>query len=167
MIGVYKITNTKNGKVYIGQSVDVKKRFKEHKRELRSNNHINCYLQDDWNIYGEKAFTFEVVQKCRSVHLDEIEQHLIKEYDSTNREKGYNRSAGCGRNLSARSWFFKGRSIKAVASIKSYGRQNTNYTFFKNDRGEMEYNSLCIGCDKECKQSFRAEILICPHLEKR
>ena len=166
MIGVYKITNTKNGKVYIGQSVDIKNRFKTHKKQLRENDHDNCFLQDDWNTYGEDSFTFEVVQKCRSAHLNEIEQHLIKEYDSTNREKGYNRSAGCGRDLSVNSWYFRGRT-KGDSSIKTYGRDNTNYIFFKNDNGEMEYNSVCIDCDKECKQSFRAEILICPHLEKR
>lgn len=32
MIGVYKITNNINGKVYIGQSININKRWKEHKR---------------------------------------------------------------------------------------------------------------------------------------
>lgn len=166
MIGVYKITNTKNGKVYIGQSVRIKKRFEEHKKKLRTNNHINCYLQDDWNIYGEDAFTFEVVQKCRSVYLDEIEHHLIKEYQSTDRKKGYNISAGVGRNLSVRSWYSYRRSDSGKG-IKSYRKEIINYEYFKNDNGEIEYNEICLGCSHDCKQSFRAEILICPMLENR
>jgi len=31
MVGIYKITNKKNGKIYIGQSWDMERRFKEHK----------------------------------------------------------------------------------------------------------------------------------------
>ena len=31
--GIYKIENLVNGKVYIGQSVDIYKRWIEHKRE--------------------------------------------------------------------------------------------------------------------------------------
>lgn len=168
MVGVYKITNTKNGKVYIGQSIQIKKRFKKHKQDLRKNNHCNYRLQDEWNIYGEEAFTFEVVQKCRSVYLNEIEQHLIKEYHSTDEDKGYNISAGVGRNLSVRSWYsYRHSQPKKKVRVKSYRKEVINYAYFKNDSGEIEYNALCVACERECKQSFRSEILICPHLEKR
>lgn len=161
MIGIYKITNTKNGKVYIGQSVDIDKRFKQHKKLLRENNHINYLLQDDWNVYGEDSFTFEVVEKCRSPYLNEIEQHLIKECDSTNSEKGYNLSAGCGRNLSVPSWYGRSRVRRYGADVAS------DYAFFRNDVGELEYNHICEGCKRDCKQSFRADILICPSLESQ
>ena len=158
MIGVYKITNTKNGKVYIGQSVNIESRFKQHKKALRENNHDNCYLQDDWIVYGEDAFTFEVVQKCRSAYLDEIEHHLIEENQSTDREKGYNISAGSGRNLSVPSWY--------RSSVRQYGLTTRNESeFFRNNEGELEYNPICAGCSHDCKQSFRAEILFCPSLE--
>lgn len=161
MIGIYKITNTKNGKVYIGQSVDIDKRFKQHKKLLRNNNHINCRLQDDWNIYGEDSFKFEILEKCRSVYLNEIEKHTIKEYDSTNEAKGYNISAGIGRDLSAPSWHSR-------FGARKYGTNTAaDHSFFRNDVGEVEYKQCCVDCERECKQSFRAEILICPRLEKR
>lgn len=37
--GIYKITNTKNGKVYIGSSSNIERRFTEHKCELIENKH--------------------------------------------------------------------------------------------------------------------------------
>jgi len=47
IVGVYKITNTKNGKVYIGKSIDVNNRWKTHRRYLDNNNHYNYKLQED------------------------------------------------------------------------------------------------------------------------
>lgn len=40
MAGVYQIYNTETGKRYIGSSIDVERRLKEHKRNLKSH-----YLQ--------------------------------------------------------------------------------------------------------------------------
>lgn len=161
MIGIYKITNTKNGKVYIGQSVDIDKRFREHKKMLRDNNHINYLLQDDWNVYGEDAFVFEVLEKCRSIYLNEIEKHTIKEYESTDKEKGYNLSAGIGRDLSAPPRYKQ-------MGVQRYGAKSAiDYSFFRNDVGEIEYNQRCVECERDCKQSFRADVLICPSLESQ
>lgn len=158
MVGIYKITNTENGKVYIGQSIDINKRFKEHKRSLRKGEHENYRLQDDWNVYGEDAFSFEIIQKCRSSNLNEIEKHLIGEYNSTSEENGYNISAGCGRDLSVPSWY------TAYCSRREWYSEEV---FFKNSSGETEYNPICCDCGRECKQSFRAEILSCPKLSNR
>jgi predicted GIY-YIG superfamily endonuclease len=44
MIGIYKITNRTNNKVYIGQSVDIKTRWYNHKKELNGQRHCNSYL---------------------------------------------------------------------------------------------------------------------------
>lgn len=163
MIGIYKITNIKNGKVYIGQSVKIETRIKQHKRLLRDNNHQNYLLQDDWNIYGEKSFSFEVIQKCRSVYLNEIEKHTIKEYHSDERDRGYNLTSGNGRDLSVPSWYAsRHRHSRTWSGITA-----NEVVFFKNDVGETEYNAICTDCSRDCKQSFRADVLMCPRLEKR
>jgi hypothetical protein len=40
--------------------------------------------------------------------------------------------------------------------------------FFLNDRGRKSYNDLCRKCQRDCKQSFRAEVMACPrYLSKR
>ena len=61
--GIYKITNTANGKVYIGSSVDVHGRFNCHRSDLRNNRHGNQHLQNAWNLYGENSFVFEIIEE--------------------------------------------------------------------------------------------------------
>lgn len=56
MSGVYQIYNTVNGKRYIGSSIHIEQRFKEHLRNLRANKHVNAHLQCAWNKYGEQSF---------------------------------------------------------------------------------------------------------------
>ena len=44
MIGIYKISNNINNKVYIGCSIDINKRFKEHKNYITSVKQYNKTL---------------------------------------------------------------------------------------------------------------------------
>lgn len=45
MIGIYKITNLINNKIYIGQSKDVEHRIKDHISGLNHNKGHNPHLQ--------------------------------------------------------------------------------------------------------------------------
>ena len=60
MKGIYKITNTANGNVYIGQAVNINARVASHINNLKSNNHVNKHLQNAWNKYGQDSFVFSV-----------------------------------------------------------------------------------------------------------
>lgn len=60
MIGIYKITNTKNGKSYIGQSANIELRFQQHKRALEKSDK-SWYLQAREDSNSLKDFTFEVL----------------------------------------------------------------------------------------------------------
>lgn len=66
MIGIYKITNKINNKVYIGETMDVEKRWNEHKESLKNNTHHSYKLQSDWNEYGENNFLFEIIYEVKS-----------------------------------------------------------------------------------------------------
>ncbi|TPF18111.1 GIY-YIG nuclease family protein [Priestia megaterium] len=92
--GIYKIVNNINKKVYIGQSIDLKRRLGDHKRELRKNNHRNRYLQFSFNKYGESVFSYEIIEKCSTGELDSRESYWITEYDSMNKDKGFNLESG-------------------------------------------------------------------------
>ncbi len=89
-IGIYKITNLVNGKVYIGQSRDLRKRLNGHKNTLNNNTHYNDYLQRSWNKYGEDNFTFEIIEYCDIDMLYERENYWITYYKSYISEYGYN-----------------------------------------------------------------------------
>lgn len=92
MIGVYKITNLINGKVYIGSSTRcLNDRFSVHKSLLNNKKHPNNHLQNAWNEYGKENFTFEVLKELKDKNLIlEMEEQFIQEFDATSKEKGYN-----------------------------------------------------------------------------
>lgn len=73
--GIYKIEA--HERIYIGQSTDVIKRFVQHRYQLRKGTHNNDKLQHDWNLYGESAFTFSVVEYCDALNLNQREQFWI------------------------------------------------------------------------------------------
>lgn len=90
MSGVYQIYNTVNGKRYIGSSIHIEQRFKEHIRNLRTNKHANAHLQSAWNKYGEHSFVFEEVELCEPDQCLKIEQEYIDYYHAADRKFGYN-----------------------------------------------------------------------------
>ena len=92
--GIYKITNLKNNKAYIGQSTDIKTRWKNHKKELENNSHRNSHLQNAFNKYGEEAFEFRILEETFEENLDDAEEYWIDYFDSTNPRKGYNLREG-------------------------------------------------------------------------
>ena len=75
--GIYKITNTVNGKFYIGSAVDLKKRWGRHVSNLNLNINKSKKLQAAWNKYGQARFVFTVVEYCKKEILIEREQHYI------------------------------------------------------------------------------------------
>lgn len=79
--GIYKIENIENGKVYIGQAINIKKRFYVHRSLLRRNKHPNNYLQNSWNKHGESKFRFMIIEKISDKFLlTEQEQYHIDLY---------------------------------------------------------------------------------------
>ena len=92
--GIYKIENTVNRKLYIGQSVDIKKRWIEHRNELNKGIHRNRHLQGAWNKYGEGVFAFDVIELCDEQYLNKLEMSYIAYYNSCDEDYGYNLTIG-------------------------------------------------------------------------
>ena len=101
MQGIYIITCLTNGRVYIGQSKHIQKRWLEHKEELQKGNHGNNHLQNAWNKYGEKSFVFSILEECEEDKLTEREQFWIDFYGGINSKGTYNfREAGSRGSMS-------------------------------------------------------------------
>lgn len=79
-IGIYKITNILNNKMYIGSSKDIYKRWKEHIRGLNKGNHHSIKLQRAWNKYGEDSFEFQILEECEEDKRLYLEQYYIDKY---------------------------------------------------------------------------------------
>jgi group I intron endonuclease len=89
--GIYKITNTENGKIYIGSAYNLSNRMSTHKYSLRNKKHKNPHLQSAWNKYGEDKFIFEVVEIVEDKSLVlEREQYYIDLLNPCDKNIGYN-----------------------------------------------------------------------------
>ncbi len=75
--GIYQIKNIINNKSYIGSSTNILKRVRRHSTVLRHNKHINKYLQNAVNKYGQESFIFELLECCNIDNLIEREQHYM------------------------------------------------------------------------------------------
>ena len=84
MIGIYKITNKLNGKVYIGQSRDIDARWRQH-----INAKDNYAIHNAIKKYGKENFKFEVLLECPIDMLNVWERDMIALYDCIS-PNGYN-----------------------------------------------------------------------------
>ena len=93
---VYKITNIANGKVYVGiTNQGVISRWYKHCSDAHCK--PSCALHNAICKYGKTAFkveTIEVIEGEDYDYLKEREIYWIKEFDSYNRDKGYNLTLG-------------------------------------------------------------------------
>ena len=91
--GIYKITNQQNQKCYIGQSVDISKRWKDHaKCGLGIDTPTGNKLYRDMQDYGIWNFSWELLESCPREELNEKERYYINLYQS--KDYGYNTTKG-------------------------------------------------------------------------
>lgn len=92
--GIYKITNIVNGKMYIGQSVDIDRRWKEHVYDSKNGSSI---IYRAMRKYGVDNFKFDIVQECEASELDDLEIEYIDTYNTyvhSDNSNGYNETLG-------------------------------------------------------------------------
>lgn len=94
IVGIYKITNLIDGKIYIGQTVNYKKRKTSHLTSLKNGKHHNEHLQRAFEKYGENSFKIKLIKECTIEELDKLEKYYINELDACNHDKGYNMMYG-------------------------------------------------------------------------
>ena len=94
---IYKATNTKTGKVYVGQTtLPLKKRINGHLSDARTGK-TTMYFHRALNRYGSDAFIWEILEDSIAKELlGEKEKYYIAKENSF--EKGYNLSLGGDSN---------------------------------------------------------------------
>lgn len=165
IIGIYKIENKINGKIYIGQSVDIKRRIRTHKYHAynaKDEKTYNLYLYVAMRKYGKENFTYTIIEQCEKELLDEREKYWIRHYKSNLKEFGYNLSDGGNSKYVSELTKSSNISIRKqkIDKIK-YLLINTEYplrdtrkkTFYYcpkcGNRLSSKQSKLCKKCDAE------------------
>ena len=92
MQAIYQIKNITNGKIYIGSTNNINKRWNNHRCKLRKGEHENSYLQLAWKKYGEDAFEFSLLEEVTDQNRIEREIYYLNETKSFERSnKPYER----------------------------------------------------------------------------
>ena len=133
MIGIYKILNKTNGKIYIGQSVNIERRWKEHLYDYKNENekrNYNMKIHRAMRKYGIDNFVFEVIEECEKEELDEREIYWIDFLETQNKEKGYNLTSGgaANRTLAGEAHSQAKVTQEEVNLIKSYLKNNLTFS---------------------------------------
>ena len=136
-IGIYVILNKANGKVYVGQSINLFDRLRVHKSSLRGNYHKNSHLQSSWNMYGEDSFEFLPLEFCDRDCLDYLEEWWIDYFNSMDNSFGYNKENG--GNLNKKVSDETKEKIKKALSGK-FSKEN-NFFYGKKRSLEMRLKS--------------------------
>ena len=144
--GIYKVTNKINGKVYIGQSVDIGRRWREH---MTAKDDI--YFHKAIQKYGVENFEWEVIEQCKKKDLDEREIYWIEYYDSFN--KGYNCTKGGDGNSGEGNPNWKG----GVSSDEDYYRQYSKQYYQVNKEKKKEYYKQYGEANKEKKKEYNKQ----------
>lgn len=88
--GVYKILCLVDGRVYVGHSKNLRRRFNDHISRLKRGKNMNRLLQEAWNRHGASSFQFLVIEECKCSDLINREQFWIDEYRAACIETGFN-----------------------------------------------------------------------------
>lgn len=94
MTGIYEIKCKIDGKIYIGQAVDISKRIRKHLNNLRNGRHWNLHLQRAFTKYGENNFEFNVLCECERENLNYNEKLFISKFNSSDERYGFNKNDG-------------------------------------------------------------------------
>jgi hypothetical protein len=82
--GVFAVRCTVSGKVWIGSSLDLDKAQNREWFVLQSGAHYNAVLQREWNIHGEKAFEYKILETLdeavSQIRLNDVLKELRRQW---------------------------------------------------------------------------------------
>lgn len=178
MTGIYKITNLITNMSYIGQSLNIEKRWNEEKRRafLKNDKSYNYPLSKAFRKYGLKNFSFEILEECSQDLLNEKEKFYISKYNTF--YNGYNQTLGGDNAIIkpkeniigiiqdlentdmlhreiAEKWNISIEMVQGINTGRYWYQENKNYPLQKQHKNysqnvKVSYN--CQICGKEISQ---------------
>jgi group I intron endonuclease len=136
--GIYAIRNLVNDKVYVGSTKNFYNRKCTHFKLLRDNKHWNVKLQRSFNVHGENAFKFEILERVsyEKEVIIERENFFIALHNS--KERGYNIAdasfGDCLSNHPFREEIIKKISIGVTATMSKLSDEERKEKFAKSFR---------------------------------
>jgi len=147
---IYKATNIKNNKSYVGQtmiSLDIRRSQHNHvAMKTKAKTAIHRAIRK----YGIENFKWNILRECNTVNeLNEMEEYYIKEYDTFSKN-GYNMTSG-GKN-----YIVSEEARKNMSKAKS-GENHPNYgkTLSKETRKKMSESATGKKKSEEHKEKLR------------
>lgn len=142
---IYTITNTINHKVYVGQTTDYKRRWREHINCAKSNSGKSHKLYNAMHKYGVEMFDFLVIAEVYSFtvydlksRLNELELYYIDYYNSI--EYGYNLTQGGDAITTTVDTIYKSANRRSKNKLDLFDRQYYRFP--------RKYHSCCKGTER-------------------
>lgn len=135
--GIYKIVCSANGKIYVGSSKNLLKRYQDHFSALKGNYHYNAHLQRAYNKYGLSAFAFEIIELVMPWSLLDREQYWLDELKPYISQRGFNRNKLASANKTGSTPDFE---VRRKLSVASRGRKQSPETIAKRFASRKGYS---------------------------
>lgn len=147
--GIYQITNIQNGYRYIGSSINIYRRWREHKQKLNRNKHVSKHLQSAWQLYGETSFEFSILCECLPQDLLTEEQKRL-DFDKPE----YNLCQRAGNTLGVSCSEETKQKISKLAKARClFGENNPNFGNIMSEEAKARISAA----NKGKKRSFTEE----------
>lgn len=156
--GIYRIRNLTNNKSYIGSSINIEKRWKEHRRHLKSNVHRNPHLQHAFNTYGEASFEFTILKYCAPIKtlLLSLEQETLNNYwDGC--KNCYNVCPTAGSNLGHRWTEQQKKALRESVKYSARCKQGSDHPFFGKHHSAEARAKISANCKGMLGQQHKEE----------
>ena len=147
---IYKITCLINRKIYVGQTINFKRRINQHKRDSsKFRNGIDAAIAK----YGWENFSVEVIEKCPVEQLNEREIFWIRELNSKY-PNGYNLTDG-GRNFCG---YVPTPELRALLSKIHTGRKASKETCAKRS-ASLKGHPVSIATRQKLSKSHTGKVM--------
>lgn len=122
---IYKITNLNDGKIYIGQTLDFRKRVSAY-HHINPKIHPNRSIVKAINAEGSDNFSIEIIQRCEPEQLNALEKKYIEFYKASNHKYGYNDNNGLKKSYNLNASKNKSISHTGIKESEDTKRKKSN-----------------------------------------